>query len=105
MDPIRPIEIEIGIDPRPVWHLALMPPSNLTSESGKHPNNTVAVPGASSPNPRTRPFDTDSDTDLDPELASPWSFRTTAGEKSPATEGTENTEAHVFPHLNTTRLK
>jgi hypothetical protein len=32
-------------------------------------------------------------------------FRTTAGEKSPATEVTENTEAHVFSYLNATRLK
>jgi hypothetical protein len=32
-------------------------------------------------------------------------FRTTAGEEIPATEVTENTEAHLFSHLNVTRLK
>ena len=73
MDPIRPIEIgiEIGIDPRPVWRPALMPPSNLTAELGQHRNNTVAESGVSWPNPITRPFDTDTDTDPDPDLASP----------------------------------
>ncbi|MGI6300356.1 MAG: hypothetical protein ACOX52_04755 [Verrucomicrobiota bacterium] len=32
-------------------------------------------------------------------------FRTGSGEKSPATEVTENTEAYVFSYLNATRLK
>ena len=67
--PIRPIEIEIGIDSCPVWHLALMDPSNCPAELGQQRNNTVAVPGVSCPNPIPRPFDTE--TDSDPDLASP----------------------------------
>jgi hypothetical protein len=40
----------------------------------------------------------------DPELAS-RPIRTTADERSSATEVTENTEVRVFSHLNATRLK
>ncbi|MGI6303929.1 MAG: hypothetical protein ACOX52_23210 [Verrucomicrobiota bacterium] len=45
--------------------------------SGKlcqHRNNTVAVPGFICPNPITRPFDTETDSDPAPELASPLPF-------------------------------
>ncbi|MGI6303856.1 MAG: hypothetical protein ACOX52_22805 [Verrucomicrobiota bacterium] len=38
----------------------------------QHRNNTVAVPGSERPNPITRPFDTETDSDPDPDLASPW---------------------------------
>ncbi|MDD8047602.1 MAG: hypothetical protein PHF14_14155 [Verrucomicrobiota bacterium] len=38
----------------------------------QHRNNTVALPGFSCPNPITTPFDTE--TDSDPDLASPWTF-------------------------------
>jgi len=76
--PIRPIiveiEIGIGIDPCPGWHLGLMPPPNLTAELRQQRNNTVAVPGFSCPNPIMHPFDTDSDTDPDPDPASPWTY-------------------------------
>ncbi|MDD8046620.1 MAG: hypothetical protein PHF14_09170, partial [Verrucomicrobiota bacterium] len=77
--PIRPIiveieiEIEIGIDPCPGWHLGLIPP-NCPAELRQHRNNTVAVPGSAWPNPITHPFDTDSDTDPDPELAWPLTY-------------------------------
>ncbi|MGI6302134.1 MAG: hypothetical protein ACOX52_13930 [Verrucomicrobiota bacterium] len=43
--------------------------SNFAAELGQNRNNTVAVPGSAWPNPITRPFDTDADSD--PELASP----------------------------------
>ncbi|MDI9384498.1 MAG: hypothetical protein QM518_09390 [Verrucomicrobiota bacterium] len=49
--------------------------SNPAAEFGQHPNNTVAVPGFSCPNPITRPFDTE--TDSDPDLASPLAFSDT----------------------------
>ena len=39
--------------------------SNFTAELGQHRNNTVAAPGFSGPNPITRPFDTETDTDPD----------------------------------------
>ena len=70
------IEIEIGIeiDPCPAWHLALMDRSNFVAEWCQHRNNTVAVPGSEWPNPITRPFDTETDSDPDPDLASPWTF-------------------------------
>ncbi|HCF96094.1 MAG TPA: hypothetical protein DEW46_13630, partial [Verrucomicrobia bacterium] len=67
------VEIEIGIeiDPFPAWHPACTDRSNLTAELCQH---RTAVPGFSCPNPITRPFDTDPDSDPDPELASPWNF-------------------------------
>ncbi|MGI6299511.1 MAG: hypothetical protein ACOX52_00400 [Verrucomicrobiota bacterium] len=68
------IEIEIEIDPCPPWHPAFTERSNFTVELCQHRINTVAVPGFSCPNPITRPFDTDPDSDPDPELASPWTF-------------------------------
>ena len=49
--PIRPIiveieiEIEIGIDPYPGWHLALMDRSIFTSELCQYRNITVGLPG------------------------------------------------------------
>ncbi|MDI9385597.1 MAG: hypothetical protein QM518_14980, partial [Verrucomicrobiota bacterium] len=80
--PISPIIVEIeievgvgiGIDPCPAWLLALTDRSNFTAEWRQHRNNTVAVPGFSCPNPITRPFDTETDSDPDPDLASPWTF-------------------------------
>ena len=62
------IEIEIEIDPFPAWHPAFTDRSNLTVELYQHRNNTVAVPGFSCPNPITRPFDTDPDSDPAPIL-------------------------------------
>jgi len=38
----------------------------------QHRNNTVALAGFSCPNPITFPFDTE--TDSEPDLASPWTF-------------------------------
>ncbi|MGI6300250.1 MAG: hypothetical protein ACOX52_04200 [Verrucomicrobiota bacterium] len=35
---------------------------------------TATIPGFSCPNPITRPFDTETDSDPDPDLASPWTF-------------------------------
>ena len=50
------IEIEIGIDPCPVWHLAIKDHSSLTSGFGQHHNNWDAAPGFSCLNPiRYRP--------------------------------------------------
>ncbi|MGI6299495.1 MAG: hypothetical protein ACOX52_00320 [Verrucomicrobiota bacterium] len=46
--------------------------SHFAAEFGQHRNNTVATPGFSCLNPITRPFDTE--TDSDPELASPLTF-------------------------------
>ncbi|MDD8047321.1 MAG: hypothetical protein PHF14_12730 [Verrucomicrobiota bacterium] len=40
----------------------------------QHRNNTVAAPGFASPNPIPRSFDTEADSDPDPDLASPWTF-------------------------------
>ncbi|MDD8047636.1 MAG: hypothetical protein PHF14_14325 [Verrucomicrobiota bacterium] len=48
--------------------------SNFAAELCLHRNKTVAVPGFSCPHPITRPFDTDFDSDPDPEHASPWTF-------------------------------
>ncbi|MGI6301407.1 MAG: hypothetical protein ACOX52_10180 [Verrucomicrobiota bacterium] len=48
--------------------------SNFTAELCQHRNNTVAVPGFSCLNPLTRPFDTETDSDPDPDLASPLTF-------------------------------
>ena len=45
------IGIEIGIDPCPVWHLAIMARSSLTSGFGQHHNNWVTAPGFSCLNP------------------------------------------------------
>ncbi|MGI6303351.1 MAG: hypothetical protein ACOX52_20155 [Verrucomicrobiota bacterium] len=46
--------------------------SNFTAELCQHRNNTVAVPGSEWPNPLTRPFDTDPDSE--PDLALPLTF-------------------------------
>ncbi|MGI6299558.1 MAG: hypothetical protein ACOX52_00645 [Verrucomicrobiota bacterium] len=48
--------------------------SNFTAELCQHRNITVAVPGFSCPNLLTRPFDTETDSDPDPDLASPLTF-------------------------------
>ncbi|MDD8044693.1 MAG: hypothetical protein PHC78_13105 [Verrucomicrobiota bacterium] len=48
--------------------------ANFAAELCQHRNNTVAVPGFSCPNPITRSFDTETDSDPDPDLASPWTF-------------------------------
>ncbi len=48
--------------------------SNFTAELCQHRNNMVAVPGSEWPNPITRPFDTETDSDPDPDLASPLTF-------------------------------
>ncbi|MGI6303757.1 MAG: hypothetical protein ACOX52_22255 [Verrucomicrobiota bacterium] len=45
--------------------------SNFAGELCQNRNNTVAVPGFSRPNPIPRSFDTETDSDPDPELASP----------------------------------
>jgi hypothetical protein len=80
ISPISPImveieiEIGIGIDPCPAWLLALMDRSNFAAELCQYRNNAIAVPGFSCPNPITRPFDTETDSDPDPDLASPWIF-------------------------------
>ncbi len=66
--------IEIGIDPCPGWRLALMVRSNIAPELCPHPNNSAALPGFSSPNPITRSFDTEADSEPDPDLASPLTF-------------------------------
>ena len=57
---IEVIEIEIEIDSRAVWRLALTHRSNLAAETCQHCNNTVALRGISCPNPISPPFDTDS---------------------------------------------
>ena len=80
--PIRPIiveieieiEIGIGIDPCPAWHLALTDRSNFPGEWCQHRNNTVASPGFPCLNPIPRLFDTETDSDPGPDLASPWTF-------------------------------
>ena len=48
--------------------------SNHATEWCQHRNNTVAVPGFSCPNLLTHPFDTETDSDPDPDLASPLTF-------------------------------
>jgi hypothetical protein len=48
--------------------------SYFAAEWSQHRNNTVAVPGSECPNPITRPFDTETDSEPDPDLASPWTF-------------------------------
>jgi hypothetical protein len=48
--------------------------SNFTAGLCQHHNNTVARPGSPGPNPITHPCDTETDSDPDPELASPWTF-------------------------------
>jgi len=67
------IEIEIEIDPCPVRHLALMARSNIAAELCQHRNNTAALPDFSSPSPIPRSFDTE--TAIEPALASPLNFR------------------------------
>ncbi len=66
--------VGIGSDSCSGWHLALMDLSNFAAEWCQHRNNTVAVPGFSCPNPITRPFDTETDSDRDPDLDSLWTF-------------------------------
>ncbi|MGI6300458.1 MAG: hypothetical protein ACOX52_05275 [Verrucomicrobiota bacterium] len=44
---------------------------NFTAELCQH---WTAVPGFSCPNPLTRPFDTETDSDPDPDLLSPLTF-------------------------------
>ena len=80
--PISPIIVEIGIgigigigiDPCPAWLLALTDRSNFAAKWCQHRNNTVAVPFSAWPNPITRPFDTETDSDPDPDLTSAWTF-------------------------------
>ncbi|MDI9384394.1 MAG: hypothetical protein QM518_08850 [Verrucomicrobiota bacterium] len=48
--------------------------SNFTAELCQHRNNMVAAPGFSCPNLIARPFDTETDSDPDPDLASPLTF-------------------------------
>ena len=64
------IEIEIGIDSRPAWHLALTHCLNLDAEYCQRRNNIDPLRGLLWPNPIPRPFDTAPD----PELASPLTF-------------------------------
>ncbi|MDI9384503.1 MAG: hypothetical protein QM518_09415, partial [Verrucomicrobiota bacterium] len=78
--PISPIIVEIeigigiGIDPCPAWLLALTDRSNFAAKWCQHRNNTVAVPFSAWPNPITRPFDTETDSDPDPDLTSACTF-------------------------------
>jgi hypothetical protein len=62
------IEIGIGIDPCPGWHLASWTAQTSLPIGG---TTATAVPVFSCPNPITRPFDTETDSDPDPDLASP----------------------------------
>ncbi|MGI6302405.1 MAG: hypothetical protein ACOX52_15320 [Verrucomicrobiota bacterium] len=48
--------------------------SNLAAEFCQHRNNTVAQSDFSFPNPIPRPFDTETDSHPDPDLALPWTF-------------------------------
>ena len=48
--------------------------SYFTAELGQHCNSTVAAPGVSCLNPIPRLFDTETDSDPDPDLASPLTF-------------------------------
>ena len=66
--------IGVGIDSCSDWHLALMDRSNFTAELCQHRNNTDTFPGLLWPNPLTRPFDTEADSDPDPDLALPLTF-------------------------------
>ncbi len=63
------IEVGIGIDPCPGWHLALILRSNFTTELCQYRNNTDLLPGFPCPNPIPRTFDTETDSDPDPDLA------------------------------------
>ncbi|MDD8045278.1 MAG: hypothetical protein PHF14_02315 [Verrucomicrobiota bacterium] len=45
--------------------------SNFAAELCWHRNNTVAIPGFSCPNPIPHSFDSETDSDPDPDLASP----------------------------------
>ncbi|HCF95250.1 MAG TPA: hypothetical protein DEW46_09325, partial [Verrucomicrobia bacterium] len=49
------IEIEIGIDPCPVWHLALMHRSNFAAELCQLRTNTVEVSGCLMPESHSIP--------------------------------------------------
>ncbi|MGI6300791.1 MAG: hypothetical protein ACOX52_07015 [Verrucomicrobiota bacterium] len=60
--------------------------SNFAAELCRHRNNTVAIPGFSCPNPITRPFDTETDSDPDPDLASPFPSSAPLRESSPSGE-------------------
>ena len=90
------IGIGIGIDPWPSWTAQTSLPScvNTAIIRLRYPVSHVRIPS------RVLSIATPT-----PILLRYGPFRTTAGEKSPATEITENTEAHVFSHLNATRLK
>jgi hypothetical protein len=48
--------------------------SNFAAKFCQYRNNTVAVPGFSCTNPITRPCDTETDSDPDPDLASQFTF-------------------------------
>jgi hypothetical protein len=48
--------------------------SNHAAELCQNRNNTVAAPGFSCPNPMPHPFDTETGSDPDPDLASPLTF-------------------------------
>ena len=48
--------------------------ANFAGELCQNRNNTVAVPGFSCLNPSTSPFDTETDSDPDPDLASLLTF-------------------------------
>ncbi|HCF97060.1 MAG TPA: hypothetical protein DEW46_18575, partial [Verrucomicrobia bacterium] len=66
--------IGVGIDSCSDWHQALMDRSNFTDELCQRRNNTDTFPGLLWPNPLTRPFDTEADSDPDPDLALPLTF-------------------------------
>jgi hypothetical protein len=68
------IGVGVGVDSCSDWHLALMDRSHFAAELCQHRNNMVATPGFSCLNPITRPFDTETDSDPDSELASPLTF-------------------------------
>ena len=48
--------------------------SNFAAELCQYRNNTDLLAGFSCPNPIPRTFDTETDSDSDPDLASPWTF-------------------------------
>ncbi|MDD8045164.1 MAG: hypothetical protein PHF14_01730 [Verrucomicrobiota bacterium] len=48
--------------------------SNFAAELCQHRNRMVAAPGSACPNPIPRLFDTETDSDPDADLASPWAF-------------------------------
>ena len=48
--------------------------SNFAAGLCQHRNNTLALPGFAPPNRILRPFDTETDSDPDPDFASPSTF-------------------------------